>query len=123
MFVFFFHQLRLIVVEFCFVFCFDLGHCNHFQVAQMSMISVLSNKVVSLLFHSFSLGAKSTVVTPSRQDVIGGGAPSRRGSSESSDGGCSFSLGAKLSTAVAPSRWGCSGVLRVTRDHPEAHHW
>jgi len=79
LFIFFFHQLRLIVVEFCFLFRFDPGHCNHFLIAQLSMISVISNKVVSLLFHSFSLRAESTVVAPSRQDVVGGGAPESQG--------------------------------------------
>jgi len=47
--IFFFHQLRLIVVEFCFVFCFDPGHCNHFQVARMSMISVFVCRPFSFL--------------------------------------------------------------------------
>jgi len=70
----------------------------------MSMISVLSNKVVSLLFHFFSLGTELTMVAPSHQDVVGGGAPSRWGLSESSDGGCYFSLGTELSTVVTPSR-------------------
>jgi len=72
LFVFFFHQLRLFVVEFCFVFFFWPGTLESFSgcpdVHDFCFCSLfLSDKVVSLPFNSFSLDDD---VGPSRQDVV-----------------------------------------------------
>jgi len=133
LFVFFFHQLRLIVVEFCFLFCFDPGHCNHFLVARCPWFLLFLTKLFLCFFILFLFAPSRPwslpVVKTSSEEVL----RSRRGSSQSSDGGCSFSLGADRGR---PSHQGCSEspeivqVSEVARSQSSEvalevalHHW
>jgi len=103
-----------------FSFLFWSGHCNHFLVARCPWFLLFLTKLFLCFFILFLFAPSRPwslpVVKTASEEVL----RSRRGSSQSSDGSCSFSLGADRGRPSHRGRSESPEIVRVVGGCPES---